>query len=100
MKRVRRLIYISPDDLFWFKGHFPTQPLLPGVVQLDWVVHYCEKLFAIKPTIEAIDIVKFQMPILPNDNLVLQINWLQESNKLQFTYTVGNKIASTGKIKL
>lgn len=92
-------LYI-PDDLFWFKGHFPMQPLLPGVVQLDWVVHYCEKLFAIKPTIEAIDIVKFQMPILPNDNLVLQINWLQESNKLQFTYTVGNKIASTGKIKL
>ena len=24
--------------LFWFKGHFAAQPLLPGVTQLDWVM--------------------------------------------------------------
>lgn len=89
-----------PDDLFWFKGHFPTQPLLPGVVQLNWVMYYSNKLFAIKPEVEAIEIVKFQLPILPNDQLLLQINWNNTLNKLQFTYTVANKIASTGKIKI
>ncbi len=24
-----------PATLFWFKGHFAVQPLLPGVAQLD-----------------------------------------------------------------
>lgn len=31
--------YLDPD-LLWFKGHFAVQPLLPGVAQLDWVMHY------------------------------------------------------------
>lgn len=28
------------DNLFWFDGHFSHQPILPGVAQLDWVMHY------------------------------------------------------------
>lgn len=91
---------IVPNDLFWFNGHFPTQPLLPGVVQLNWVIHYSEILFAQKFNIQSLEIIKFQMPILPNDTLILHINWLKEFNKLQFTYTVANKTASSGKIKL
>lgn len=27
-------------EMFWFKGHFAVQPLLPGVAQLDWVMHF------------------------------------------------------------
>ena len=26
-------------ELFWFRGHFPTLPILPGVAQLDWALH-------------------------------------------------------------
>ena len=25
-------------DLFWFRGHFAVQPLLPGVAQIDWAM--------------------------------------------------------------
>ncbi len=35
--------YLDPD-LLWFKGHFAVQPLLPGVAQLDWVMHYAAAL--------------------------------------------------------
>ena len=27
-------------DLFWFRGHFAVQPLLPGVAQIDWAMSY------------------------------------------------------------
>ncbi len=27
-----------PRDLLYFDGHFPGHPLLPGFVQLDWVM--------------------------------------------------------------
>ena len=28
------------SDLSWFVGHFPQQPVLPGVVQTHWAVSY------------------------------------------------------------
>lgn len=89
-----------PDDLFWFNGHFPSQPLLPGVVQLNWVMHYSQCLLGMSSSIESIDVIKFQIPILPNDRLLLQLNWHEEQHKLQFSYTVAHKVASSGKLKL
>ena len=32
------VLYLDPM-LYWFNGHFAVQPLLPGVAQLDWVMH-------------------------------------------------------------
>ncbi len=29
-----------PDDLLYFDGHFRVAPVLPGVVQVDWAIHY------------------------------------------------------------
>lgn len=33
-------------DLFWFRGHFAVQPLLPGVAQIDWAMSYALNLLA------------------------------------------------------
>ncbi len=33
-------------DLFWFRGHFAVQPLLPGVAQIDWAMSYALTLLA------------------------------------------------------
>lgn len=90
-----------PPDLFWFKGHFPTQPVLPGVTQVNWVIGYAQKLFNPNLSISSIEVVKFQSPILPNDRLKLTL--LLNENKLKFTYsfiTQHGNIASTGKLTL
>lgn len=39
------VLHLDPA-LFWFQGHFAVQPLLPGVAQLDWVMHYATTLLA------------------------------------------------------
>lgn len=39
------VLYLDPM-LYWFNGHFAVQPLLPGVAQLDWVMHYATTLLA------------------------------------------------------
>lgn len=89
-----------PLDLFWFKGHFPSNPILPGVVQLNWVMHYSKERLNIQYNIESIDVIKFQIPILPNDNLLLRITWEPTNKKLHFSYTIANKVASSGKLTL
>ena len=36
--QVEIILHLDPS-LFWFRGHFAVQPLLPGVAQMDWVMH-------------------------------------------------------------
>lgn len=94
-----------PTDLFWFKGHFATQPLLPGVAQLNWVMYYAQKCFNTNLSLSSVDIIKFQCPVLPEDHLLLHLDWNKDTQKLLFSYTIitsnnTDKVASSGKLSL
>ncbi|PHM70579.1 hydroxymyristoyl-ACP dehydratase [Xenorhabdus sp. KJ12.1] len=98
-------LYLDPD-LSWFRGHFSVQALLPGVAQIDWVMHYAQTLLAPGWNCASIEMVKFQLPLQPEDNLRLKIHWEETKHQLTFQYDVessdsgGCKTASQGKIKL
>ena len=90
-------------DLFWFQGHFPGQPLLPGVAQLDWVIHYGTTLLAPGKQFASVENIKFQQPILPGTTLKLTLAWLPEkglSFHFQRVTEAGLSSASSGKIRL
>ncbi|WP_347253807.1 hydroxymyristoyl-ACP dehydratase [Leminorella grimontii] len=90
---------LSPQ-LFWFKGHFPEQALLPGVTQIHWVLHYAREAFALDLSFSGIDVVKFQRPLFPNEDIVLTLAWDDEKKKLNFQYGCQGAIASSGRISL
>ncbi|MEN5016005.1 hydroxymyristoyl-ACP dehydratase [Erwinia sp. Eh17-17] len=96
------LLRVDPD-LFWFQGHFPGQPLLPGVAQLDWVIHYGTALLAPGKQFACVDNIKFQQPILPGATLKLTLTWQAEKG-LSFRYQLVGEgdlhPASSGKIRL
>lgn len=91
-------------DLFWFRGHFPAQPILPGVAQLDWVMQYGQALLTGNNVFSAIENIKFQQPILPGSTLKLALSWNAEKKWLLFDYHIltgaGSQRASSGKIAL
>ncbi|MFK3809941.1 hypothetical protein ACI1VO_24085 [Escherichia coli] len=58
------VLYLDPM-LYWFNGHFAVQPLLPGVAQLDWVMHYATTLLAPGWRFRSIQNVKFLAPLIP-----------------------------------
>lgn len=95
-------LYLDPD-LLWFKGHFAVQPLLPGVAQLDWVMHYAAAL-APGYRFHSIQNVKFAAPLLPENTVTLLLAWQPEREMLTFSYQrhAGNErhTASSGKIRL
>ena len=92
------------EDLFWFRGHFPNQPILPGVAQLDWVMHYARDFLQADWQLLSVENIKFQHPILPNCLLRLTLSWLLEKNQLTFSYVLLSDKeeinASNGKITL
>ena len=90
--------------LFWFRGHFPELPILPGVAQLDWVMHYGVTLLAPDKQFAAVENIKFQQPVPPDSLLQLRIDWDAEKSRLSFRYSLltdgGEQSSSSGKIAL
>lgn len=101
--RVEIAFTLDPA-LSWFLGHFPVQPLLPGVAQLDWAIRHGLELLAPSHRFQAVRSVKFQAPLLPGDHVLLSLDWREEGGVLTFQYRRGEEgatsLASAGKIQL
>lgn len=87
------------SDLFWFKGHFDQYPILAGVVQVDWVIHYFNQFLNSEKKFDGLVNVKFQQPIIPNEEILLTLNYNREKDFLLFQYEAQD-IKSKGKMKL
>ncbi|MUK60563.1 3-hydroxyacyl-ACP dehydratase [Aliivibrio fischeri] len=74
------------DDILDFTGHFPNHPLLPGVTQVDWAIHYAKQYLNVHSNFKGMEVLKFQEPILPNMEVELELKWDIEKSKLYFTY--------------
>jgi len=86
-------------SLDYFPGHFPNHPILPGVVQVDWVVRLARQYLGVRCTgFSALRALKFSAPILPGRRLSLQIDWSPERQCLDFAYCDGKRPMSSGQI--
>lgn len=65
-------LLVTPD-LAGFAGHFPDFPILPGVVQLDWAVHYAQEFLLLDEPVVRVERLKFTCPISPNTPLQLSL---------------------------
>ncbi|ENT4822267.1 TPA: beta-hydroxyacyl-ACP dehydratase [Citrobacter farmeri] len=102
-QQIEVILHLDPS-LFWFSGHFAVQPLLPGVAQMDWVMHYATTLLAPGWRFRSIQNVKFQAPLLPENTVTLTLSWQEARQLLTFSYQRhdgdARHTASSGKIRL
>ena len=90
-----------PSDSPWFCGHFPGEPILPGIAQLGMVYDAINRSGDQNLEISNISRVRFKQIIRPNDQLKIikthtslnksQIEGLNEA-KLTFTNSFGSNI--------
>lgn len=76
-------LWISPD-LYHFQGHFPQQPILPGVAQIDWAITLARQAFALPLNLKRMETLKFQALIQPGTRLLLDLEWRPERQQLEF----------------
>ncbi len=89
---------IVPQDLFYFNGHFPEAPVLPGVTQIHWAISLARPRLPLKPTFLGIEALKFHRIIKPMTRLKLALQHQESSGKLQFTYTSDLGLHSHGRV--
>jgi acyl-coenzyme A synthetase/AMP-(fatty) acid ligase len=82
-----------PHDHPSFAGHFPGQPVLPGVVLLSMVMEALQPRLG---TTAQIDQAKFLAPVLPGDTLALTVT--AQGSALQFELTRQGKPVARGQL--
>ncbi len=75
-----------PENLSWFKGHYPEQPVLPGVVQVDWAGKFSQLLFEQLNNFRGINNLKYKSMVLPNTKLELVLEYKEDKQQVKFTY--------------
>jgi acyl-CoA synthetase (AMP-forming)/AMP-acid ligase II len=77
---------VVPADLLYFDGHFPVAPVLPGVVQVEWAIHYGRSHFRLAPAFRGINALKFQQMVRPGEAVQLELVHDQAKGSLNFRY--------------
>ena len=95
--QVSLLMQINAD-LIYFAGHFPSQAVLPGVVQTHWAAEFAKHLFGLSG-FSQLKGMKFNTMILPGTqiNLILSLKPLPSSVRFRFLHEA--QICSTGTIQ-
>lgn len=105
--RAKAVWHIT-EDLYFFKGHFPGRPILPGVLMAESLAQtgavailqhekYKDK-FAL---FGGIDGVRFRGQVVPGDDLILETEIIRMSSmggKGSVKAMVGDKVVCEGQI--
>jgi 3-hydroxymyristoyl/3-hydroxydecanoyl-(acyl carrier protein) dehydratase len=70
----------------WFAGHFPGEPILPGIAQLNMVTECIERVLHKKLVLQNLARVKFKQLIRPGD--VLDIRAVAGKKENNYTFTI------------
>ncbi len=88
-----------PSQLVYFEGHFPGQPILPGVTQLSWVEYFAGIFFRIEQPFDHMEVIKFKKIIRPGDVIEMFLQWKPETAKLYFELQSAKAVShSSGRL--
>lgn len=90
----------APARLLYFDGHFDVAPVLPGVVQVDWAIHYGRQYFDMPPQFKGMSQLKFQQMIGAEKPVQLELSYDAVKHSLNFRYTSEIGPHSSGRVAL
>jgi 3-hydroxymyristoyl/3-hydroxydecanoyl-(acyl carrier protein) dehydratase len=87
------------DPSPWFPGHFPGEPILPGIAQLSMVCRAIETARGRPFKVLGVRRVRFKQVIRPGDALRVEVKPLLENkNAYAFRILIGAEVACTGNL--
>lgn len=92
----RLLLDVSPELVF-FAGHFPGNPILPGIVQLHWAAGVSMSLFSFDEIPCEVKRLKFSNIVQPRSVLELLLEQKNET-EVKFQFKSFGRVHSMGSI--
>ena len=74
-----------PADSMWFSGHFPGNPILPGVAQLEMVARAIGRNYGKNLYVTRLGRVKFKSLAHPGENLRIEARPATEDGAFTFS---------------
>lgn len=96
---VQLSLQLSPE-LVWFRGHFPGTPILAGVAQVHIAMALASERFPLQGAFSRLEMLKFQQPLRPGQQVELWLQWDEIARRLTFRYLLAGAPASSGRIQL
>jgi 3-hydroxymyristoyl/3-hydroxydecanoyl-(acyl carrier protein) dehydratase len=86
-----------PSDSPWFDGHFPGEPILPGVAQIGMVIDAIRQAQNQDLKVSGVRRVRFKQIIRPDDQLKIMAAPLkQNAGAYSFRILVEDEVACSG----
>jgi 3-hydroxyacyl-[acyl-carrier-protein] dehydratase len=106
-KRIKALKYVRQEE-YYFKGHFPSNPIMPGVLMVEAIAQAGAVSLLMLPEnkgklvlFAGIDRARFKRIVRPGDELVIEVemeDFKRKIGKAKGKATVGGDIACTVEI--
>ena len=89
-------IHVPPDSP-WFSGHFPGEPILPGVAQIRMVFDTISKARSQEMKVTSVSRVRFKQIIRPDDQLkIIATPQEQKDGAYSFRIAVKDETVCSG----
>ena len=88
------------DDSLWFSGHFPDNPILPGIAQLNMVADIIALSKQESLYIKRLNRVKFKKVVRPGDQLEIHTAATGTTDLYSFRLTHEEQDVCSGMITL
>src|SRR5438128_7657127 len=108
-RRVRGR-FLVPEDGWWFQGHFPARPVMPGVLTIEAIAQAGAVAVLADdanrgkiPFFAGIDDCKFKRVVEPGDELVLECVFVRVRGPVALgegLARVGDEVAAQAKLKV
>jgi len=85
-------------DLAFFAGHFPGQPILPGIAQVHIAALLAKRLWGQAPSDANLSKIKFKRVLAPNERVTLFLKRDAARGRITFRYTLGQTEVAEGEI--
>lgn len=97
-QNVYRFAARVPLDLVYFGGHFAKFPLVPGVVELQWVRTLAQRFAWGGQSIVRVENLKYQQFLRPHDEVFAELVYDESKNKLTFKLENAEAVCASGRI--
>ena len=97
---VHAQIRLNPNhDVY--EGHFPGQPVVPGVIQLQIIKEVLEKAINQKLLLAEMTFAKYLNTVIPDNSpvLILQVAFIQKENGYSFSAIIKDEALVYTKVK-